>query len=261
MGFWAPLIAGIASSALSAATTKKGTPGGYDYITPKSVGESSPTGIYGSDYWQRAMSGLATGEPWRGYGDYEALMKRKLQRGQKEAFYGTPGSRTGAYQTAMETGAITGLGAGQTQRSMRPLQNQWITGSQAIEEFLAQQGAQAMQQREQTLLGYGSQLSQPYQGQVVPYAGTPAQESPWAKLAGSAMGAIDWGSLGSKAGGSGGFWNAMDKAPYSYMQGSPTSLSDIAQSKMESILPSWQSQLSNNSSFPHLTGQYNWPKS
>lgn len=210
MGFWAiaaPMLAGAASSALSAATTRKGTPGsaGYDYIVPKSVGEQSPTGKYAADYYQKAMEGFATGDPWRGYGDIEQLMKRKLQRGQTEAFYGTPGNRYGAYSTGMETGALAGLGGGRTQANLRPLQNQWLTGSQAIDEFLAGQRAQAMQQREGTMLQTGLALSQPYHGQVVPYMnpGTAPTPSPWASIAGGALAGMDFGSMFGGGGGGG----------------------------------------------------------
>jgi len=213
MGFWAiaaPIIASVASSALSSATQKKGEAGqmGYDYVTPQSVGEQSPTGKYMADYFQQAMQGFATGEPWRGYGDYEQLMKRKLQRGQTEAFYGTPGQRYGAYSTGMETGALAGLGGGRTQANLRPLQNQWISGSQAIDEFLAQQGTTAMQQREQTLLNTGMGLSQPYGSQAIPYSnpGTDTQQSPWASMLGGALGGVNWGSMfggGTTAGTSG----------------------------------------------------------
>jgi len=215
----------LAGTAISVGTSmyankkNKGTPGqmGYDIITPPSIGEQSGTGKYMADYWTKAMQGLATGEPWRGYGDYEQLMKRKLQRGQQEAFYGSSGNRYGAYSTGLETGALTGLGGGRTQASLKPLQNQWLTGSQAIEEFLASEGAKAMQQREQT----GSQamlgLSQPYSQQVMPVniPGVEAQASPWASALGTIAGGIDWGKLFAPKPGSAGTASTSSFSPMS----------------------------------------------
>jgi len=189
------MAAGAASSAASAAMTKKGTPGqmGFDYITPKSVGESSPTGQLQSDYFRKALEGFATGSPYTNWGDWEYMQKRKLQRGQKEAMYGSTGDRSGsATGMMMEAGGLTGLGGGRTQASMRPLANQWLAGSQAIEEYLASQKQNAMQQREGLMMQTGSSLSQPYQGQAIPYMnpGTAPQTSPWAGIIGGALGGI-----------------------------------------------------------------------
>jgi hypothetical protein len=83
---------------------------------------------------------------------------------------------------------------------MRPLQNQWLSGSQAIDEFLAAQGAQAMQGREQTMMQAGMGLSQPYQQQIVPVAGTAPTTSPWAKILGSMMGGAGSSLMGGAVG-------------------------------------------------------------
>lgn len=210
-GTWAAIamtVVGAGVSYGSQAMQKKSTGGktGYDVVTPASIGESSGTGKYMADYFQKAMEGFATGDPWRGYGDYEQLMKRKLQRGQQEAMYGTQGNRYGAYQTGMEAGALTGLGGAATAKSLRPLQSQYLTGSQAIDEYIASQKANAMQTREQTMLQTGMGLSSPYAQQIVPY-NQPAQEaqtSPWASILGSIGGSMMSSGIGGIGGGGGG---------------------------------------------------------
>ena len=162
--------------------------GGYDMYIPQAVGEQTGIGKENVQYLGGMRQALEAGSPWANYGTFEQQMRRKQQRMQQEAMYGNQGDRYGAYQTGMESGALTGLGGGQTQRSLRPLMNTYLQGGQQIEEMLAQAKAGAMQNKESMYLQGMNQMAQPFGGGMA---------IPWQTPGAPQTQQADWGGVAS----------------------------------------------------------------
>jgi hypothetical protein len=220
MSLAGPMLQSGIGGAVGQATQGTGTPGytGYDII------QAQTTPAY--DYSARGLENLATGQMPQYWQTARPKIKKGMVLGQQEAYYGSPGNRYGAYQTGMESGALTGLGAGATQKSLRPLAQKYMDESRKIEEFLSQQDVGVFQNAEQNYLGTIGGY-RPFQ--IAPYTvpGTEAQQSQWGSIIGNAD--IPWGKLGdmfNKTGGSGSFVNDYANSAYTSNDYSTTPLTD-----------------------------------
>jgi len=191
MSFAGPMLQGAAGGMAGQATQGTGTPGytGYDII------QAQTTPAY--DYSARGLENIGEGKYPQFWQNARPKIRKGMVQGLEDMYYGTGGNRYGAYQTGMEAGALTGLGAGATQKGLRPLTQRYMDESRKIDDFLTQQDVGVFQNVEKNYLGTMGGY-RPFQ--VAPYTvpGVEAPKSEW----GSIIGGMDipWGQIGNMFG-------------------------------------------------------------
>ncbi len=188
MSWGAVAVATIgAGASIYGASQSKGASGGVaDWQAPQ-YSFTEPRLQQTSDYLSNMMSRLSRGE-YPAY--YERLAPKVRQRQQNalyQQYFGTEGNRRGAYNLALESGAVQGVGPGQGFKRASQTLDQYSLQSQQIDQLIDQIGIDIMNQQSLTVPQISASLPMGPQAQPVSYS-TPAYTSPWSTFGSSLMG-------------------------------------------------------------------------
>ena len=198
-GFWSAL-AGMLPSVLGAAgagmsmfgnNKNKGSPGGWAVQQMPTWSWNEGVRKTAADYASQGLQNMQQGRfaPW--YENAMPAMRESMSRGNRQAYYGVPGERTGAMNAGMEAGALTGLGPRGANANVLKLGRSYADRESQIDEYLQKMGVDVNLQSQGTYLNSINQAPQGPPSQVV---------GPWPGSQGYQQG-TDWGGLMQNLGG------------------------------------------------------------
>jgi hypothetical protein len=141
---------------------------GYDVVTLPQYSFTEPRLGVTSDFITSNLERLQRGEAPVYYEKRRPIIRQGLMRGLDEAYFGTPGQRTGVVQAGLETAALTGLGPRGAQAQTRKAMSDYARQAQSIDEFLANQELDIFQQAQQLYPQLSIGMPQGPQSQIVP---------------------------------------------------------------------------------------------
>lgn len=158
-----------------------------------------------SNYLNSMLGRTGAGQLSGGMQSYFDKLRKQSSDVNYMSTYGRPGERTGTMGTALEAGALTGLGARSTMAQTGKVSKDYADREAAIDAFFAQQGIGVMQDQEKTAIQGMMMKSQgPTNQQPVSWgATTDPNSSQWGALGGQLLtGALNkWGNQTPTTGG------------------------------------------------------------
>jgi hypothetical protein len=187
----------------------EGTPSTVQTVTQPTFGFNEPAREASSNFLVEQLQSVGRGELPSFFQNQIPMLRRGLDRGLRQSFFGLPGRRgEGTVSQALSAGALTGLGPRAGIANVNKQLQNFTNQSQAIDEFIASQGVNVANQVAQNFPGVINAAPQgpPSQSFMVPgQAGTQGFLGP---ALGTALGAFIGGpggaALGSKIFGGGG---------------------------------------------------------
>jgi hypothetical protein len=121
---------------------------GYDVVNLPQYSFTEPRLRLASDYLTQNIGRMSQGEFPVWWDKASPILRQGLSRANQQNYYGIPGVRQGGMNSALEAGAITGLGAGQAFKGSRPLTQAYMDKENEIDEYLTGLGVNIMQSAE-----------------------------------------------------------------------------------------------------------------
>lgn len=187
----------------------KGTPSTVQTITSPTFSFNEPAREASSNFLVSQLESVGRGELPQFFQNQIPLLRRGLDRGLNQSFFGLPGRRNeGSVSQALSAGALTGLGPRAGIANVNKQLQNFTQQSQQIDEFIAAQGVNVANQVAQNFPGQINAAPQgpPSQSFVVP--GQAATSGFLSDTLGTALGTFASGGLSSLAGGLGGLFSS-----------------------------------------------------
>jgi hypothetical protein len=176
----------------------KGTPASAQAVTLPQFSFDEPSRRASSNFLVEQLQAVGRGELPQFFQNQVPLLRRGLDRGLRQTFFGQPGRRgEGLVSQAASLGALTGAGPRATTANVNKQFQNFSNQAQAIDEFIAQQG---VNQASQVALNFPNLINQQRQGpsaQVVTLPGQAGSQGFLSQALGTAVGSAIGGATGN----------------------------------------------------------------
>ncbi len=220
-------VVGGALGALSGFGTKKGKEGTQGIMVQPlpQYSWTEPRLRLTSDYLTQNIERMGRGEMPVWWDKASKNLNQGMKKNLYETYYGRPGERTGVMQTAMQAGALGGVGPKGMVSNVRRASQDYASKSSQIDQYLTGLGADIMRQQEGMYLS--ESRSQPVGPPVATMGyqtqGTPST-NPYTSLLSSMGGMMGSGGLQGMLGGFfGGGSSGAGTMPGNYITGTNSS--------------------------------------
>lgn len=204
MGFWGPIIASVAGSAVSTAMqsgNNSSGSGGYDVTTMPQYSFTEPRLQQTSDFVSSNLQRMSEGQLPAYYANARPQIRESMARPLRKTYYGTAGNRTGLVQDAISAGTLTGLkGKAALTPAMKVMQ-EYADKESAIDDYLAKMDAQIMERDAQLFPSLSMSMPAGPQSTTIPFyqPGTSTDSTAYNQVIGAGADALgQWiNNLGS----------------------------------------------------------------
>lgn len=147
-----------------------------------------------SDYISNTMSRLGRGEAPAYYERAVPKIRERAMNNLYQNYFGNQGNRRGAYNMALESGAVQGVGPRAGFNRAQGMMNEYTNQAQQIDQFLEQEGLNIMKQESLEMPRLSMQMPGGPESQAMPYQQPDAGSNGW-DLLGNLAGQVPWESM------------------------------------------------------------------